>query len=118
MVALLIQSLLLILSQLFLLSLCLHFAPYDANLDYAPLSPLPDSSGAHQQEPSDYLSRPPELSRRGCAKKKPFDFWQWEGYGSYLEFLAGLIVVLGILQVIFGRWMWLVIPTVCSGSCS
>ncbi len=38
--------------------------------------------------------------------QRPFGFWQWEGYGSYLEFLAGLIVVLGVLQVILGRFLW------------
>jgi len=40
------------------------------------------------------------------GSKRPFNFWQWEGLGTYLEFLAGLIVVLGILQVILGRWDW------------
>lgn len=40
------------------------------------------------------------------GKTRPFGFWQWEGLGSYLEFLAGLILVLGILQVILGRWDW------------
>ena len=38
--------------------------------------------------------------------KRPFGFWQWDGLGTYIEFLAGLIVVLGVSQVILGRWGW------------
>ena len=38
------------------------------------------------------------------GKRRPFNFWAWEEFGTYLEFLAGLILVLGILQVILGRW--------------
>jgi hypothetical protein len=37
---------------------------------------------------------------------RPFGFWQWAALGQYLEFLAGSIVVLGVSQVIFGRWKW------------
>lgn len=37
---------------------------------------------------------------------RPFDFWQWESIGSYAEFLAGLILLLGVLQMVFGRWEW------------
>ena len=40
------------------------------------------------------------------GQTRPFGFWQWEGLGSYLEFLAGLILVLGILQIVLGRWDW------------
>lgn len=105
--ALLIQSLLLILSQLLLLFICLHFAPLNETPDYAPLSPLPDVSGDRMREPIEYLARPIESTKRS-GRKRPFDFWQWEGYGTYLEFLAALIVVLGLLQMVFGRWMWLV----------
>ncbi|ORX39143.1 hypothetical protein BD324DRAFT_618636 [Kockovaella imperatae] len=111
---LLVQSILLIVSQLFLLALCLHYAPLDPESvqDYAPLSPLPDSGhfdATESHEDADYLDRP---LHTGPAKsltvgtKRPFDFWQWESLGSYLEFLAALIVVLGIAQIIFGRWMW------------
>ncbi|OCF40946.1 hypothetical protein I317_05224 [Kwoniella heveanensis CBS 569] len=130
---LLVQSLLLILSQLLLLAICLHYAPSPDSADapdYAPLSPLPGSDPtsdpeAYRREESDYLSRPPAHrmaigSREGgpvgtggvkglfvgMGRRRPLDFWQWEGYGTYLEFLAGLIVVLGILQIILGRWMW------------
>jgi hypothetical protein len=39
-------------------------------------------------------------------KKRPFNFWRWEGAGAYLEFLAGYIIVLGMLQVVLGRWKW------------
>ncbi|WRT69075.1 uncharacterized protein IL334_006058 [Kwoniella shivajii] len=127
---LLIQSLLLIVSQLLLLAICLHYSPSSEPLDdstnYAPLSPLPlspapTSGQGHSRQESDYLSRPPPpqrqtsstpVGRQGGFKglfvggKRPFEFWQWDGYGSYLEFLAGLIVTLGILQIILGRWMW------------
>ncbi|WWD21307.1 hypothetical protein CI109_105791 [Kwoniella shandongensis] len=125
---LLVQSILLIISQLLLLAICLNYAPLPPQLPtYAPLSPLPSSPnpGGHnrQESDTDYLSRPPpssssllrEPSSTSGLKgvfaglrvgRRPFDFWQWEGYGSYLEFLAGLIVVLGVLQIILGRWMW------------
>lgn len=54
--------------------------------------------------------RAPIGGRRNWVKTafstRPFGFWQWPNLGQYLEFLAGLIVVLGVSQVIFGRWMW------------
>ncbi|WWC64022.1 uncharacterized protein I303_106628 [Kwoniella dejecticola CBS 10117] len=127
---LLIQSLLLILSQLVLLAICLHYKPSSPNLEdssnYAPLSPLPNSPNpGHSREESDYLSQPPTSSSRGAGAgagagvgegsgikglfvggRRPFGFWQWDGYGNYLEFLAGLILLLGVLQIILGRWMW------------
>ncbi|WWC91207.1 uncharacterized protein L201_006149 [Kwoniella dendrophila CBS 6074] len=120
---LLIQSLLLIVSQLILLAICLHYKPTatDSSEDatnYAPLSPLPSSPNpqSHSREDSDYLSQPPTANsnNRGSGGlkglcvggKRPFEFWQWEGYGSYLEFLAALILTLGVLQIILGRWMW------------
>lgn len=43
---------------------------------------------------------------KGLFSSRPFGFWQWPALGQYLEFLAGLIVVLGISQAILGRWMW------------
>ncbi|GHJ88413.1 hypothetical protein NliqN6_4815 [Naganishia liquefaciens] len=69
---LLYQSILLILSQLALLSLCLHFRPAETTSN-------------------------PEGIR---------SFWRWRSLGSYLEFLAGLILVLLVLQFIVGRWAW------------
>lgn len=32
--------------------------------------------------------------------------WRWDRLGSYLEFLAGLIVGLLVLQVVLGRMGW------------
>jgi hypothetical protein len=59
---------------------------------------------SHQRDESNSRGASARLGMLG--KERPMDFWQWEGFGSYLEFLAGMIVVLGVLQVIFGRWMW------------
>jgi len=81
----------------------------DDSPDYAPLSPLAEGSADHHQEPSEYLSHPHEnAGNRSLVKirRRPFDFWQWEGFGLYLEFLAGLIMILGILQLVLGRWTW------------
>ncbi|CAE6478060.1 unnamed protein product [Rhizoctonia solani] len=39
---------------------------------------------------------------------RPYGFWQWPSYGTYIEFLAGLIVVLTIVELIFGRMSWFV----------
>jgi len=111
-IPLLVQSLLLILSQLLLLSICLHYSPRSETQSYAPLSPLvpateplPDSETGPQDDEPEH-----EAEIHGgpwkVGSKRPFGFWQWEGYGSYLEFLAGLIVVLGVLQILLGRWMW------------
>ncbi|WWC73092.1 uncharacterized protein I206_107057 [Kwoniella pini CBS 10737] len=123
---LLIQSLLLIVSQLILLAICLHYKPLNSEneLNYAPLSPLPNSPNpghSRQDSNSDYLNQP-HISENnnenlknlkgfkglfiGGNGKRPFEFWQWEGYGNYLEFLAGLILFLGILQIILGKWNW------------
>lgn len=108
---LLCQSILLIISQLLLLSLCLHYAPHPQLSNYAPLSPLDTTHPrTEEEEEGDYLSHSGEGEIEGGQwqdrKTRPFGFWQWEGLGSYLEFLAGLILVLGILQVILGRWDW------------
>ncbi|WVQ85022.1 hypothetical protein IAT38_007186 [Cryptococcus sp. DSM 104549] len=119
---LLIQSLLLIISQLGLLAICLHYSPTHntQQTSYAPLSPLPPSPNPNAERASSpspvspsspHAAAPRSPGLGGMIKglrvgQRPFSFWQWEGYGSYLEFLAGLIVVLGVMQVILGRWMW------------
>lgn len=100
---------LLVISQLLLLSLCLHYAPLDSTSsgDYASMPPLTEQEREEQAAQSGFVNQYPQESRKTSnGRRRPFDFWQWEGYGSYLEFLAGFIVVLGVLQVIFGRWMW------------
>nr|ODN89804.1 hypothetical protein L204_06075 [Cryptococcus depauperatus CBS 7855] len=48
------------------------------------------------------------LIQRFKEGRRPWDFWMWEGYGAYLEFLAGMIIVLGVAQISFGRWSWYV----------
>jgi hypothetical protein len=141
-IALLVQSILLIISQLILLSICLHYAPLDTS--YMGISPV-DSVGpgrgnvedraealaldAEADENADAdadaepewevrLSSTGGLSKAltGGGFKRPFNFWQWEAYGSYLEFVAVLIIVLGVLQIVLGRWMWCVssrCPLIC-----
>ncbi|KAJ8522732.1 hypothetical protein ONZ45_g698 [Pleurotus djamor] len=37
------------------------------------------------------------------ASTRPLAFWQWPNYTQYIEFLAGFILVQGILFLIFGR---------------
>ncbi|KAL7421231.1 hypothetical protein Q5752_004116 [Cryptotrichosporon argae] len=114
---LLVQSILLIVSQLCLLSICLHYAP-SARAQYTPLGPgdvefdadanagRPGHAGGAPLPtgPSDGAGGMGALWRHG--KSRPFGLWEWDGLGAYLEFLAGLIVVLGVLQVILGRWAW------------
>jgi hypothetical protein len=113
--ALLVQSILLIVSQLLLLSICLHYRspPSSPSAVYAPLSPMFDRSTS--ADPVHRSSSPIGGRLNSISRKKslaaffasrPFGFWQWPELGQYLEFLAGLIVTLGILQLILGRWMW------------
>ncbi|KAI9636764.1 uncharacterized protein MKK02DRAFT_33885 [Dioszegia hungarica] len=120
---LLVQSILLIVSQLLLLSICLHYrpSPTSPTADYAPLSPMldaPDSSSSPDYPSHHRPSSPSGHARIGNLPRsrksrftemftsRPFGFWQWAALGQYLEFLAGLIVVLGVSQVVFGRWKW------------
>lgn len=49
-----------------------------------------------------------KLSLANMTAKRPWDFWQWANIGTYVEFLAGLILVFGLLQIVFGRWVWYV----------
>jgi hypothetical protein len=35
-------------------------------------------------------------------KQRPFNFWQWDRLGSYLEFLAGFIVVMVVIHFALG----------------
>lgn len=81
---------LLIISQLILLWICLYYAP-KAQRDVA----------VGDEEEGDAAVADEEKPRR-----RPFNFWQWERLGTYLEFLAGLIVVLAILQPLLGRFSW------------
>ncbi|KAI0044508.1 hypothetical protein FA95DRAFT_1522716 [Auriscalpium vulgare] len=39
---------------------------------------------------------------------RPLSFWQWPTYSQHIEFLAGYIVCLTILVLIFGRWNFFV----------
>ncbi|CDZ98044.1 Predicted membrane protein [Phaffia rhodozyma] len=36
------------------------------------------------------------------SSRRPFHFWDWTSFGQYVEFLAGLIVILCVLYLIFG----------------
>ncbi|ELU43584.1 PQ-loop domain-containing protein [Rhizoctonia solani AG-1 IA] len=51
----------------------------------------------------------PDISPESVGvSTRPYGFWQWPSYGTYIEFLAGLIVVLTIVELIFGRMSWFV----------
>ncbi|CAE7203847.1 unnamed protein product [Rhizoctonia solani] len=51
----------------------------------------------------------PDISPESVGiSTRPYAFWQWPSYGTYIEFLAGLIVVLTIVELIFGRMSWFV----------
>jgi len=76
--ALLIQSILMILAQLALLYICIRFRPITTH------------------------------EALGTKLSRPFGFWQWDTYAQHIEFLAALIVVLSILVLIFGRMGWFV----------
>ncbi|TFK51690.1 hypothetical protein OE88DRAFT_1454901 [Heliocybe sulcata] len=71
--ALLLQSILMILAQLALLYICIHYRPR--------LSP--ENLG---------------------ISTRPLSFWQWGTYSQYIEFLAGYILCLAILFLIFSRF--------------
>ncbi|RXW23960.1 hypothetical protein EST38_g1882 [Candolleomyces aberdarensis] len=46
----------------------------------------------------------PRLSPEALGgSSRPLSFWQWPNYSQYIEFLAGLILCLAILFLIFGR---------------
>jgi len=74
--ALLIQSLLMILAQLALLYICIRYRPVIS----------PDNFSG--------------------TSNRPFGFWQWPLYAQYIEFLAALILMLTIAFLIFGRMPW------------
>ncbi|KAG7571323.1 hypothetical protein FFLO_00675 [Filobasidium floriforme] len=80
--SLIVQSILLITSQLFLLSLCIHNRPTRSSQERI------------DNEQQSFASR--------MLKQRPFNFWQWDRLGSYLEFLAGFIVVMVIIHFALG----------------
>ncbi|BEJ08527.1 hypothetical protein CcaverHIS641_0506210 [Cutaneotrichosporon cavernicola] len=88
--ALLVQSVLLIISQLALLWICLYYTPL----------PAPGIAIGDEEEADELLDHEEEEIK----PSRPFNFWQWPRLGSYLEFLAGLIVLLTITHVILGRF--------------
>ncbi|BEI92985.1 uncharacterized protein CcaverHIS019_0506130 [Cutaneotrichosporon cavernicola] len=90
--ALLVQSVLLIISQLALLWICLYYTPL----------PAPGIAIGDEEEADELLDHEEEEIK----PSRPFNFWQWPRLGSYLEFLAGLIVLLTITHVILGRFKW------------
>jgi len=80
--ALIVQSILLIASQLLLLSLCIHNKP--------PTPPTQES-----EEPGTSLARK-------LLQQRPYNFWKWDRLGTYLEFLAGFIVVMMVIHFALG----------------
>ncbi|THH15616.1 hypothetical protein EW146_g4888 [Bondarzewia mesenterica] len=49
------------------------------------------------------LNRPPHSPESIGTSTRPFSFWQWPTYTQHVEVLAGYIVCLTILTLIFGR---------------
>lgn len=86
--ALLVQSILLIISQTILLWICLYYAP--------------KKGGAVEGDEEEQGHA--EAQDEAKPRRRPFNFWQWEKLGTYLEFLAGLIVILTIAQPLLGRF--------------
>ncbi|EJU03824.1 hypothetical protein DACRYDRAFT_49574, partial [Dacryopinax primogenitus] len=39
---------------------------------------------------------------------RPFRFWQWKSYTTYLEFLAGFVGLLTLAVLVLGRYQWCV----------
>ena len=79
---------LLIISQLALLQICLLYA-------------VPKSVAGEESEVGGDA-----VEQQDAPRRRPLDFWQWKGLGTYLEFLAALILVLSVLQLILGRFRW------------
>ncbi|KAL1407633.1 hypothetical protein Q8F55_007066 [Vanrija albida] len=98
---LLVQALLLIISQLALLWICLYYSPSRKS---KAVEPDEEAEG----EETDRTAFLPEETAPDAAPawRRPFNFWQWESFGSYIEFVAGLIVVLSVLQFALGRFRW------------
>ncbi|KIP05480.1 hypothetical protein PHLGIDRAFT_108174 [Phlebiopsis gigantea 11061_1 CR5-6] len=49
------------------------------------------------------LYRPKSSPENIGTSARPLSFWQWQNYTQYIEFLAGFILCLAILFLIFGR---------------
>lgn len=77
--ALIIQSLLLITAQLFLLALCVYYKPKDET----------SSSSNPRDQPGKAFVQ--------AVRRRPFNFWKWDSLAVYMEFLAGFIVVMGVI---------------------
>lgn len=100
---LLVQSFLLIISQGFLLKLCLQYRPIvaasddmeDSNDDLA----MSARNGVAESAPKQNQATEP-------TTKRPFNFWQWEELRSYIQFLGALIAVMSVLQIALGRFAW------------
>lgn len=96
------QSILLIISQLILLWICLRYTPTSAKA----VRRVHVVGDNNDDEIEAALGSTGEEETGSKEMARPFNFWQWPRLGSYIEFLAGLIVVLAILQVALGRFGW------------
>lgn len=80
-------------SQLVLLWICLYYAPHGP----------PGVAIGDEEEGEDEAAL---LEEERPKRRRPFNFWQWAGLGTYLEFLAGLIILLTVSHFILGRFKW------------
>ncbi|SCV67573.1 BQ2448_5184 [Microbotryum intermedium] len=92
--ALLVQSLLMIVAQLALLYVCLLFREKRDAID--PRS-LQETEGLHQP-----ASEQPISTAR--IDHRPLKLWQWVSFGSYLECIAGIIAVHCVLFLVL-HWV-------------
>ena len=111
---LLVQSILMLLAQIGLLFVCLRYRHYDASGPFArPVSATdaaewPQGRTEGDEEPTAERHLLRKLASGGSPSRRPFALWQWPGFGTYIEFMAGVIVVIGLLVLFLqsSSWFW------------
>ena len=110
---LLIQSILMIVAQIGLLFVCLRYRHYDASgtpsVSVSSDGPeWPQGRSEGDEEPTAERHLLHKLASGGSPARRPFALWQWPGFGAYIEFMAGVIVALGVLVLVLQsqKWFW------------